>query len=781
MRTSLKKPCCLLCLFFMPWTTADTASAAATNPPLVFIVLIDVSGSMRYPFPAPVQPVLSDTSKLDDVKRRLTLLADHLPAGTRILVKTFDHQLIDVVDLQVTDAAARERLKRAFAAIKSREGSTYLWRSADHVLKLAQQLAEAESQDLPGRVRVLLLTDGEDTEKAPKLNHATLVAKYRHVLESVVTVDWITLGYDVKADVKATLEGAGVRFTKALTAEEVLPLRAGFRLSAMSVQVGEPVKLVDQSIGILAERNIDWGDGTGSKPGDRPIHRYTRPGRYVVRYQVKQPGKSSAKPRTSEARATLIVTAPTPPVAKFRFSTTAPRLGETVALINESSASAVRFEWRWGAGSVSSDRHPTFALSQFGDYLVTLTVWDQSGQSSRVTQKLSVVRPEKPVVAFEFTASVGPDDEITLVDTSSGLVDGEGEWYLDGKLLGSGRTWKLTAPLPGQHAVRRVITGPGGTAELERPLIVAAWQPPQAGFTVGNPAPFVGDVIVITDISKGSVSEVAFAVAGDAEPMHLTLAPTAAKRWFELPCQRVGKVTIRQTVRGPGGQDEYETTLEVAARSVQPRAIFEVDRTPGRGLTNVGFRSRCTGTIAKLIFDPGDGSPAQEFSGARDFSYRYRPGQWTPRIEVHGPAGENLVPAAWQGPTLDIAPPTPDWVYRLAWQLPLGALVLTTVGIGAWKRRARTFDRRRALLCGNLVVSRGPRHRDVQCFEFPGTSAEEEVEVEPGTRIKLTAIAEQALVNYRLELSQQDRPVLQTELEEGLEVLLEPYRVTYTA
>ena len=42
-----------------------------SGAPSVFVVLVDVSGSMDDPFPAPIQTKLKDTTKLHDVRRRL--------------------------------------------------------------------------------------------------------------------------------------------------------------------------------------------------------------------------------------------------------------------------------------------------------------------------------------------------------------------------------------------------------------------------------------------------------------------------------------------------------------------------------------------------------------------------------------------------------------------------------------------------------------------------------------------------------------------------------------
>ena len=147
---------------------ASTLSAQEMRSPLTYIVVVDISYSMEDQFAAPIQAVLSDSSKLQDVNRRVALLAKHVPAGTRVIVTTFDHRMFEVCDLKIDNNLNRQELIDAFASIKGKQGSTFLWSTLDKKLTQASEIIDEFPE---GRVRVLLYSDGQDEEKNPEFSH----------------------------------------------------------------------------------------------------------------------------------------------------------------------------------------------------------------------------------------------------------------------------------------------------------------------------------------------------------------------------------------------------------------------------------------------------------------------------------------------------------------------------------------------------------------------------------------------------------------------------------
>lgn len=80
---------------------------------------------------------------------------------------------------------------------------------------------------------------------------------------------------------------------------------------------------------------------------------------------------------------------PTPPNAAFQYDVA----GLTVNFTNESSdvnGDIVSYSWNFGDGNVSTDENPTHVYAATGAYDVTLMVTDAEGQTSTVSQTVSV-------------------------------------------------------------------------------------------------------------------------------------------------------------------------------------------------------------------------------------------------------------------------------------------------------------------------------------------------------------------------------------------------------
>ena len=908
-----------------------------SNPPMTYLVVIDVSGSMKGPLPVPLQAELSKSSKLAEVKRRLSMLAQYLPEKTHVIVTTFDTKVTAVCDLKLTSDVERNALTSAFESIQCTEGSTFLWRTADAQLKRAAEIAQSNPD---GRVRVLLYTDGEDMEKAAGLDHNTIIRKYGNSLKSVVELDWVTLGYDLQTDVKSALQNQGVNFTAAMDPSDIVPLRAAFRLSKVSVQPGEMVQLTDESMGVeLTQFTVDWGDGTAPENVPPFQHAYQRPGRMTVKYTIvskqgktataehaievtqpaapvammevshdqlmvgealnakdlttpgavnrewffngrkisiestvtitpQEPGTGKLLLRvtdlfgqTSEATREIRVEKPTPPVAQiaipktavlpeepvhvvdvsagkiasrrwkceglqdqqsqaaefrfkqpgtytislsvtdadgqtagtscvvtvelptkptaaFRFSADSATPGESVTLINESSASAVRFEWTVDSHTFS-DRHVVLPISEYGDVVVQLQVWDKFEQADSMKSILKVPRPPKPTASFELPASIPPGTVVTLIDNSSGVIKGPGQWLVNDEPAAEGLTYEFHADHPGQFEVCRVVTGPGGKAECRKSIDVSAWPVPQAGFTIGSRNPRSGDRILITDTSSGTADNVTFHIDGEESPIITRLNGVVQQSSFELDCDRVGTINIEQTISGPGGTTSLRDSVTVATRYLPLVAKCAVNVTSGRGPTEVQFRNESTGSIKEILFDSGDGSPKKNVTGLPLFTHVYAPGSYTPRLVVQGQDGEASATWALEHPIV-IARPVPQWIKKLAWQFPAGLLSCWGLFALVGRRKVALLERQRRLLSGHLLIREASKPGSTRHIDFHGVSSEEAVALDPDTTLKLTTQADEWDVRYIAELISDGASVAQAELEEGAEQNLDGLLVSYT-
>ncbi len=832
------------------------AVAQETRAPLTFVVVIDISGSMEDRFPAPVQARLGDSTKLMDVKRQLSLLAEHLPQGTRVIVTAFDHESKGICDLRLGSPEARVELQKHFDSIKSRNGSTFLWRTLDKQLEQAAAIAKAEPEN---RVRVLCYSDGEDQEKAPGLDYRSIIKKFGGVLQDEVKVNFITLGFDLKSDVGKALRDAGVEITRAVSAEEIAPLMAGVAVSSESVRVGDELSLMDRSIGVgIAQRIADWGDKSPYEEGALLRHRYRVPGEYTIRYLVKtasgrtsqtsllvrvtspppspvrirlsaakvmvgelvrveditegeatgriwrvamgdestspvletrfeRPGRhrvtlvrTDAYGREGEGGAEVDVELPMPPQAKFRVAAKPLRPGDSIALINESTPNAGSFVWKVGGKVVSNERHPSVTLDGYGSHVVTLSVEDAYGQTAMAEETITLERPAAPVAKFELADEVQPGESIVLVDGSTGEVTGMPRWIVDGQEIGSGRSVTHRIGEPGSVIVRLVVAGPGGTSMAEKRLTVAKHAAPKGGFTVGNPSPFVGDVIRITDTSTGPVDRAEFEVTGLPEKINAVFRKGQSDRSFDIRCVRGGEIKITQRVFGPGGEDALAKPLAIASRSIRPTADFESRLNAGEGMTRAEFVDRSQGTIERITFEAGDGSEARDYAIGEPIRHEYGVGTWTPRITAHGPAAEGLPSSTWVGAEIVVAKPVATWVKNLAWQAPVGlacGLVAFLVGNFVRQRRLRMHQMR---LSGHLTVRPTDKPRDVKTFEFAGENCEETIELGMGSRLKLST-RDDGVLRYQAELVRDGQSVESADLDETVPIKLGEYLVSYSA
>ncbi len=131
----------------------------------------------------------------------------------------------------------------------------------------------------------------------------------------------------------------------------------------------------------------DFGDGSGVASGKEVDHTYNRAGEHIITLVVVGP--------SGTGRATTIVRAlNNPPLAAFTFYPRDPFQNESVAFDGASSfdPDGKIVEWRWdfGDGTTGEGEYVSHAFSTPGDYVVTLTVVDDSGAEARQSQTVKV-------------------------------------------------------------------------------------------------------------------------------------------------------------------------------------------------------------------------------------------------------------------------------------------------------------------------------------------------------------------------------------------------------
>jgi PKD repeat protein len=154
------------------------------------------------------------------------------------------------------------------------------------------------------------------------------------------------------------------------------PAAAAFSVDASRVALGQPITFTNHSSGTLPlNYQWDFGDSSSSAQAD-PVHIYTQAGVYTVTLMAE-----NAFGPPSQA-APLSVTVGLDPSAAFTASPDQPRVGQAIGFSSQSSGSLpMSLDWDFGDGQSGSGLSPSHAYARPGEYLVTLTVTNEFGQS----------------------------------------------------------------------------------------------------------------------------------------------------------------------------------------------------------------------------------------------------------------------------------------------------------------------------------------------------------------------------------------------------------------
>lgn len=374
-------------------TQASRNFVESNTPPEIFLFLIDVSGSMNDPLPVTVQSELIRKSKLEEVKGRLSKLVEQLPENERLIVTIFDHERKEIVDVVIGSDTDREKLLITLdTMIASRKGSTHLWSSADAELSRAKQLIEQGSS----RVRLVILSDGEDMEKNPLFTHATLIEKHASLIQKELTIDWVTIGFDLASNVKSDFQEAGIRVVKAVDAEDLSPIRAGVTVSKREVRIGDEVEFKISSSGKLVAAILDMNDGEvvqldPKESQQRIKHRFQQPGVYRAQFTViARDGRQESASETIQVAALPWV------VPGIKLEPAEVVLGKPVLCTADTDKSGLHFDWSMPDGTTKQGASVQWEPKKPGESVISLVATDHEGKRKTTQATLKVVKPPLP-------------------------------------------------------------------------------------------------------------------------------------------------------------------------------------------------------------------------------------------------------------------------------------------------------------------------------------------------------------------------------------------------
>jgi PKD repeat protein len=394
------------------------------------------------------------------------------------------------------------------------------------------------------------------------------------------------------------------------------PLRA--RITAYPgtvVAIGQRVDFTAQDTTgqiVAAAWDLD-GDGRFETRGDSASRSFATAGRHAVALRV-----TGTRGRVSTARATILVRANRPPVARLVLSATQVHPGET--LRGDASGSSdpdgriVRYEWDLNGDHRFGDDGAVHSASfdEPGDYHVTVRVTDDRGATAEAGADVHVADWPQPVSRLECSpTSLVSGQTVTCHADDSGspthIVRHEWDLNDDGSYGAGGTDRSMTYKTPGDYTAHlRVTDEHGHVAETGVDLHVANRPPAIRVVASAAQIDMAGRATLTAQASDpdGRVADIAWDLDGDgvadAHGAQVVVTP-------KLP----GAIVVRATaVDDLGATASASTTITAVDAPPAPKLVLPVTRAvAGRPVTLTASGADADGTIASWDWDfDGDGT-----------------------------------------------------------------------------------------------------------------------------------------------------------------------------
>jgi PKD repeat protein len=250
----------------------------------------------------------------------------------------------------------------------------------------------------------------------------------------------------------------------------------------------------------------DFGDGT-SGTGIFVTHSFRTSGVFQVRLTV-----TDARGANGSAASPITIGAGTPPTASFTISPASPAVGQTVFFNAEAARAApgrsiVSYDWSFGNGRTASGVTAQQSYGTAGSYAVTLTVTDDAGGRTTVSQPVTVsITPAGTTPTASFTYSpTAPNLNQTIFfnasssTTPSGTTFTSAVWDFGDGSIGSGASPSHAYAVAATYVVRLTMTNSAGqTATTTQNVTVAAATgggSPTAAFTYSPTGPRLNQTV----------------------------------------------------------------------------------------------------------------------------------------------------------------------------------------------------------------------------------------------------------------------------------------------
>jgi PKD repeat protein len=392
----------------------------------------------------------------------------------------------------------------------------------------------------------------------------------------------------------------------------------------------------------------DFGDAT-SGTGVFVTHSFRTSGVFQVRLTV-----SDARGASGSSAVPMTIGGGTPPTVTFTVSPSTPAVNQTVFFNAEGARAAtgrrlVSYDWSFGNGRTSSGVTAQQSYGTAGSYAVTLTVTDDAGGKTTVSQSVTVAPTgtgpgTSPTASFTYSPTSPSVNQMiffnaTSSTTPAGTTFTSATWDFGDGTTASGATPTHAFAGAATYVVRLTVTNSAGqTATTTQTVSVSA----AAGgtgltprLTVSpNPGNTATDFVFDASTSTAGSSPIASYLFrfGDGTPDVTTTSPSTTHR-YAANGNYTATVTLRDNANSTATSPPVAVTVAIA---LQARLTV----TPSTGNTSTSFffdaRASTPGPdtfIVSYRFTFGDGTFVDSPSPTVSHTYA-TPGTYTATVTI---------------------------------------------------------------------------------------------------------------------------------------------------
>jgi PKD repeat protein len=380
-------------------------------------------------------------------------------------------------------------------------------------------------------------------------------------------------------------DGATNSITQGVTVVASVGPVASFTSTVTKLAVSFASTSTDSS-GTIIGYSWDFGDGSAISTAANPSHTYASAGTYQVSLTVTDDAAA-----TNSVTQGVTVVANVAPTASFT-STTMKLAVSFVSTSTDSDGTITGYSWDFGDGSeISTAANPSHTYPSAGTFQVTLTVTDNDGSTTPVTQGVAVVANQPPsvsftasvsalTVGFNASASVDPDGTITSYSWDFGDESLESPGVTTTHTYATGGTFQVTLTLTDNdgatssitQAVQPVTFVQLASDSFTRTMSNAFGAAPIGGTwsLSGTPANFsvngsVGRMVVAAGALRGAYLPTVSSTDVDSTvDISLSSAPTAGTGYLTTVVRRIGTSDYRLRLRVDPGATALQLIRDVS-------------------------------------------------------------------------------------------------------------------------------------------------------------------------------------------------------------------------